>query len=72
MRRVIQPPKYRQDDIRRVIKFAWFPKSVNCQGITYRVWLEDYISTQRYDYWNDPTSGGEGMRWNEIDRHLLR
>lgn len=32
-------------DIRRVYRFAWFPKRVN----DYIIWLEDYSERQRYD-----------------------
>jgi len=55
--------------IRCILKFAWFPKSVDKKRTT--VWLEKYVSRQIFDMWKVPGPGYKGTRtvmdWKEID-----
>lgn len=41
-------PEPKEGDIRRVVKFAFFPTITEFEGIKYRVWLETYQITECY------------------------
>ena len=59
------------NDTRRKSKFAWLPTQVDDRDTdkSYTVWLEFYISIERYDSWYDGEHSWEG--WNEVKREVM-
>lgn len=61
-------------DTRWVKRFAWLPKQMGVIGGV--VWLERYMSFQKYDMWRVPGPGYKGTRtvfgWREIDAWFCR
>ena len=59
------------NDTRRTIKFAWLPTQVDDRDTdkSYTVWLEFYISIERYDEWYDGEHPFEC--WGEVKKELM-
>jgi hypothetical protein len=68
----LKKAKYKIDDTRIKLKFAWFPKRIRELNNVYLIWFEYYYSFQKYRSWFDNTSGSQGIYWEETSRTLYK
>jgi len=55
---------------RQVLRFAWFPKRVYGNDVSYTVWLEWYWSIEVFEWWCDISCGAQGYTWQVKKREL--